>query len=106
MYLKLIKLKLTGKLKMTDTSEYENTIKQYVANGQMTQSEADDLLSQKNTFDQNRLSIETGYKGQCVGYVGGKFLVADSHTALLAQARKEYPGKLIYFETVGSSLLG
>ncbi len=85
-------------------SAYEDSMKQYVANGQLKQSEADELLAQRAAFDANRETIEATHKGKCVGYVNGQMLVADTHTALLAQATKEHPGKLTYFEMVGSSL--
>jgi hypothetical protein len=86
-------------------SDYETTLKEYVTNGQLTQPEADDLLAQKAAFDANRKTIEATLKGKCVGYVSGHMLVAQTHTALLAQVKKEHPGKLTYFETVGSSLI-
>lgn len=84
--------------------EFEKMLQQQVADEQMTQAQADDLLAQRRTFEANRQSIEAQYKYKCVGYVNGQMLVADDHTALLDQAKHEHPGKLTYFETVGTVL--
>ncbi|MCC7529681.1 MAG: hypothetical protein IT342_14245 [Candidatus Melainabacteria bacterium] len=85
-------------------SEFETMLKDSVAAGQMKQSEMDDLLAQKAAFDANRVNIEATHKGKYVGYVNGEMIVADGIHQVLAKAKEAHPGKMTYFETVGSAL--
>jgi hypothetical protein len=87
-------------------SEFENMLAEQVKTGGMTQPQMDELLAQQALFDSNRQTIETTHHGQFVGYVNGQMLVDKSYNDLSAQAKKAHPGRLLYFEPVGFSLIG
>jgi hypothetical protein len=85
-------------------SEFVAWLNEEVAEGRMTTPQRDDLLAQKNLFDQNRTEIESGFANKIVGFVAGQQRVNTDLHSLLAAAKEEFPGSLMYFEPVGFDL--
>jgi hypothetical protein len=84
--------------------EFRDWLQAEVLAGRMTPRQRDDLLEQKDLFDQARAEIEHLYPHRVVGYVSGERHVGGSLHELLAQARQSHPGRMVYFEPVGFEL--
>jgi hypothetical protein len=85
---------------MTDI-EFRAWLHAEVRSGRMTERQRDDLLEQKQLFDQNRSEIEARYQHQVVGYVGGNCQIGAKVQDLFAAAHESYPGRMVYLEPVG-----
>jgi hypothetical protein len=88
---------------MTD-AEFRAWLQAEVLGGRMTPQQRDDLLQQKQSFDQDRSEIERLYPRRVVGYVNGSRHVGATVHELLTQAQQSYPGRMVYFEPVGFEL--
>jgi hypothetical protein len=88
---------------MTD-SEFRDWLQAEVQGGRMTAEQRDDLLQQKQHFDAARGEIEQQFRHQVVGYVNGRREVDPPAQQLLAQAQRNFPGRMVYFEPVGFDL--
>lgn len=92
---------------MTD-EEFRNWLADEVAKSRMTAGQRDDLLKQKALFDREIGSAASptrqAYRLQIVGYVAGQRRVSDNIHKLLASARDQFPGKMVYFEPIGFDL--
>jgi len=88
---------------MTDP-EFVAWLNEEVAGARMTPHQRDDLLSQKQLFDDNLGRLESDFQNQIVGYVAGQLLVDRDLHSLLATAGANYPGSMIYFEPIGFDL--
>jgi hypothetical protein len=86
---------------MTD-AEFRDWLEAEVAGGRMTRGQRDDLLDQKRHFDMHRGEIERLFQLQVVGYVGGSREVDATVQELLARLKRSHPGRMVYFEPVGS----
>ena len=88
---------------MTD-AEFRNWLQAEVERGCMTKNQQQDLLEQKQYFDQHRTEIEQQYKDQVVGYVNGTREVCATVHELLSKAQTSCPGRMVYFESIGYEL--
>ncbi len=73
--------------------------------GRLNEAQMLDLLIQKAHFDSRRHKIEKQYQYRIVGFVNGQMQVADTVQELLVKAEASFPGKLVYFEAIGSKIL-
>lgn len=76
-----------------------------VQSERMTQNEMDELISQKELFEENRSMIETHFSRRVVGYVDGNLMNDERIHGLIDRANEKSPGKMIYFEPIGFTLL-
>jgi hypothetical protein len=88
---------------MTD-AEFRDWLQEEVRDGHMTPQQRDDLLEQKGYFDQHRAEIEQLYPHRVVGYVNGTRDVGGTVQEILNRARERYPGRMLYFEPIGTEL--
>jgi len=88
---------------MTD-DEFQNWLRDEVANERMQQAQMDDLLKQKFLFDgafgSPNSPLRTEFTFQIVGYVADKRIVANEIHVLIDTAKREFPGRMIYFEPI------
>jgi hypothetical protein len=85
---------------MTD-AEFREWLKTLMREGRVTTEQRDDLLAQKDYFDQHRCEIEKQYPNRVVGYVNGTQEVAGTVHEILSRANTRYPGRMVYFEPIG-----
>jgi hypothetical protein len=71
--------------------------------GRLAEYQVADLLAQRRLFDDNRRLIESEFRLKAVGYVASERRAADSVRALLDVAARLFPGRMLYFETIGYS---
>lgn len=69
-----------------------------VANGTMTQAQADEIKAQRDHFNTNRTQIETNYPGEAAGVADFTIFHAPNLSALIQQISAAKPGKLSYAE--------
>lgn len=81
---------------------YVRNLEEHVLAGALTQTQMDELLAQKAVFDSNRETIRADHHLKVVGYCNGEKFVGDTIHLLLAQTKAAHPGKLTYFENIGS----
>jgi hypothetical protein len=89
---------------MTDT-EYRTWLEEEVAAGKMSREQLEDLLAQKTCFESNRPEIEQSCVNKVVAYVAGQRLVGETLPEVVGRARKNYPDRMVYLESVGFSLI-
>jgi len=87
-----------------DTEEFEAWLHQELGADRIDASQVDDLLQQRRLFDESRMVIESEYLGQVIGFVADHLEVAESASELLNRAEEIYPGRMLYFESVGYRL--
>jgi hypothetical protein len=85
---------------MTDT-EFRDWPCNLVLEGRVTAEQRDDLLAQKDRFDQHRAEIEKQCPRRVVGYVNGAREVASAVHEILSKANAQFPGRMVYFEPIG-----
>jgi hypothetical protein len=85
--------------------EFVSWLSDEVNNERMTTAERDDLLDQKQLFENNRSTIESEYDRRIVGYVAGLQLISETIHELIDSAKGKYPNKMIYFEPIGFAIL-
>lgn len=83
-------------------AHYVRNLEEHVAAKALTKAQMDELLSQKKLFDANRETIRASHHLKVVGYCNGEMYVGDTIHLLLAQTKAAHPGKLTYFENIGS----
>ncbi len=88
---------------MTDT-EFRDWLQTLVLEGQVTPEQRNDLLEQKGYFDRHRTEIEQQYHQRVVGYVNGTRDIGSTVHEILNRAKERYPGRMVYFEPIGTEL--
>ena len=87
--------------------EFLNWLGTLVTEGKLTTEQVTDLRQQRQLFDSERQSIETGFQGHAVGYIAGERWVEDSVPDLLDRAVSVFSGsRQLYFEPVGYTAFG
>ena len=76
-----------------------------VTENRMSQAQMDDLLQQKQIFDENRTPLQEQYKGRVVGYANRRLFLAQNVHLLLDDVKRLAPGSLVYFEPIGFDLI-
>jgi hypothetical protein len=84
--------------------EFRDWLEAEVRDRRMTLEQRDDLLEQKQCFDQNRAEIEKCCQQRVVAYVAGIRQTGATVQGTLDQARRTHPGRMVYFEPVGFEL--
>jgi hypothetical protein len=85
--------------------EFASWLRDEVGSERMTQPEMNDLLHQKELFENSRSIIEAENNRRVVGYVADQRWVADSTHGLIDSAKARFPDRMIYFEPIGFTLL-
>jgi len=85
-------------------NEFVSWLDSEVSGNRMTPAQNDDLLEQKSYFDGKRPSLQSEHRNQIVAYIAGQLRWAGEIHALLDAAKKEFPGRMIYFEPIGFDL--
>lgn len=92
---------------MTD-GEFRAWLDEEVLERRMTPEQRDDLIKQKEMFDRDFPPSDTQlrlvYQGRIVGYVANERRVESEIHALLDGAKRDHPGRMIYFEPIGFDL--
>lgn len=91
---------------MTD-EEFRDWLSSEVASGDMSESQMADLLRQKALFAREigqESPAREAYRLQIVGYVAEQRRVATDIHKLLDGAKREFPGRMVYFEPIGFDL--
>ena len=86
--------------------EFERSLTAHVESGLFTESEKDDMLLQKMTYEANRDMIESKYYGKIVGIAGGELIVGESVHEVIERVKNTMPRKMVYLERVGETLFG
>jgi hypothetical protein len=92
---------------MTD-SDFRAWLDSEVKLKRMSAEQRDDLLEQKQRFDEElpagNDARRNDYRGWIVGYVARERQQAREIHGLLERAKSQYPGRMIYFEPIGFDL--
>jgi hypothetical protein len=92
---------------MTD-EEFRTWLSREVASGDMSESQMADLLWQKALFDSEFGEADSparqAYRLKIVGYVAELRRVDTDIHRLLDDAKRAFPGRMIYFEPIGFDL--
>jgi hypothetical protein len=84
--------------------EFRDMVEKEVLIGRMTAQQRDDLLEQKDHFDEHRAEIEQQYRYRVVGYVNGTREVGGTVHEVLNKAKERFPGRMVYLEPIGFEL--
>jgi hypothetical protein len=76
-----------------------NWLNRLVEDGRLGPLQREDLMRQRELFEQDRPTIEEQFQGQVVGYIADNLLAGRSIRDLLVQS-SQYPDQQIYFEQV------
>jgi hypothetical protein len=85
--------------------EFIHWLDDEVKSNRMTPDQLQDLLNQKNLFDNQRATIQGQFLGQIVGFVAGQLRTAGEMHELLETSNAQFPGSMVYFEPVGFDLI-
>lgn len=92
---------------MTD-AEFRAWLDEEVLERRMTPEQREDLIKQKEMFDRDFPPSDTplrrDYQGRIVGYVANERRVESEIHTLLDGAKRDHPGRMIYFEPIGFDL--
>jgi peptide subunit release factor RF-3 len=88
---------------MTD-EEFQRWLEDEVAHDRMSKAQMEDLLQQKKLFDADRKALEQKYAGQIVGFVDSNLQVGGTVHEVLDKAKARAPGRMVYFEAIGTEL--
>ena len=88
---------------MTD-AEFRQWLTDEVNSGRMDLFQREDLLHQKQLFDNERSRIKRRYRGLVVGYAADQQFVGRTVRDLVDQVKRDRPQRLVYFEPVSFSL--
>jgi hypothetical protein len=92
---------------MTD-AEFRAWLDEEVRESRMKPEERDDLIGQKHMFDLDfppgDTPLRRDYRGRIVGYVANERRVEGEIHALLDGAKRDHPGRMVYFEPIGFDL--
>ncbi len=86
---------------MTD-AEFRQWLTDEVNSGRMDLFQREDLLHQKQLFDNERSRIKRRYRGLVVGYAADQQFVGRTVRDLVDQVKRDRPQRLVYFEPVCS----
>ena len=88
---------------MTD-AEFAEWLRSEADTGRMTFEQVHDLLQQKALFDRNVSAERNFLLGRLVGYVAGERLEHSDIHHLVDEAKRNFPGRMLYFEPIGFDL--
>jgi hypothetical protein len=90
-------------------SAFADWLQSEVDAGRMSRSQMSDLLGQKALLDselRNNPSLSFSPRGRrlIIGYVANERFEASDIQTLLSIAKREFPGRMLYFEPMGFTL--
>jgi len=84
-----------------DPEELAIWLASLVETGDLTSPQAEDVLEQRQRFDERRPLFEREMRGRMVGFAGGEIFVADTTVTLLDEVIEQFGGeRLAYFEAI------
>jgi hypothetical protein len=84
-----------------DQTQFEQWIRSIESVGQLSTEEADDLIAQRQRFDELRPSIADGSDAQTYAAVvaGEGPIYRVELESMLQELDSKYPGRMVYFES-------